>query len=297
MQDVALAVVGVDVLDRDERLVGVRRRSCLEIDLQHPRILLDLRRRALGQDLAVVQHRDAVRPAPSPPACRARRSGSSGSWRCGAPAPWCRGSRPRSCRRSARRGRAAAARWRARCRSRGCAARRARGWRRARPPCRARPTDVQHRLGLVDDVAIGAVVAQHAPGVPARLGGDADVLQRGGVGQDVGDLVRAGDALAARCGRAASPVMSSPLNRMRPDGRAQHAGQAVEEGALARAVRPDDGADLAALDLEVDVVERGQPAEAHGQALGAQHRCRAAPPRPVCGRRRCSVERTPSAVT
>ena len=49
-----------------------------------------------------------------------------------------------------------------------------------------------------------------------------------------------------------SPAMSSPLNRMRPDVGPQHAGQAVEEGALARAVRADDGADLAALDLEID---------------------------------------------
>ena len=66
------------------------------------------------------------------------------------------------------------------------------------------------------------------------------------------------------------PVMFSPLNRMRPAGRAQHAGQAIEERALAGAVRSDDGADLAALDLEIDVVERGQAAEADGQALGAQ---------------------------
>ena len=55
---------------------------------------------------------------------------------------------------------------------------------------------LQHGFGLLDDVAIGAVVAQHAPAVPARLRGDADVLERGGVGQDVGDLVGAGDALA-----------------------------------------------------------------------------------------------------
>ena len=165
--------------------------------------------------------------------------------RCGGPAPWCRGSRPRSCRRSARRGTGAAARWRARCRSRGCAARRARGWRPARRPCRAgRPTS-STASRLVDDVAVGAVVAQHAPAVPARLGGDAHVLQHGGVGQDVGDLVeRAMPCCEMRSG--GSPVMSSPSNRMRPDGRPQHAGQAVEEGALARAVRPDDGADLAA---------------------------------------------------
>ena len=56
-----------------------------------------------------------------------------------------------------------------------------------------------------------------------------------------------------------SPVMSSPLNRMRPEVGLQHAGQAVEERALAGAVRADDGADLAAPELEIDVVERRQP--------------------------------------
>ena len=41
----------------------------------------------------------------------------------------------------------------------------------------------------------GAVMREHAPAVPARLRGDADVFQRGGVGQDVGDLIGAGNAL------------------------------------------------------------------------------------------------------
>ena len=52
--------------------------------------------------------------------------------------------------------------------------------------------------------------------MPARLGGDAHVLQRRRIGQDVGDLVRAGDALAARSRCGGSPAMSSPSNRMRP---------------------------------------------------------------------------------
>ena len=74
----------------------------------------------------------------------------------------------------------------------------------------------QHRFRLVDDVAEVAVVAQHVPAVPARLRGDAHVFQRGGVRQDVGDLVGARDALREiRLG--GSPVMSSPLSRMRPE--------------------------------------------------------------------------------
>src|SRR5262249_13041173 len=64
-----------------------------------------------------------------------------------------------------------------------------------------------------------------------------------------------------------------------PRGGTQHAGQAVEEGALAGAVRPDDGADLALFHLKVDVAERAQPAEAHRHALGAQHVRRAFPGR------------------
>ena len=53
------------------------------------------------------------------------------------------------------------------------------------------PTDVQHGAGAVEHVGERAVVAQEAPGVAARLGGDAHVLEHGGAGQDVGDLVRA----------------------------------------------------------------------------------------------------------
>ena len=135
----------------------------------------------------------------------------------------------------------------------------------------AQPDLLQHRLGLVHDVGKGAVVAQHAPAMAARLRGDADVFQHARVGQDVGDLVGAGD-----------PLLRDPVGRQPGDviaveqdpagGRPQHAGQAVEEGALAGAVRADHGADLVAPDREIDPVQRGQPAEAHGQPLGAQDR-------------------------
>ena len=68
-------------------------------------------------------------------------------------------------------------------------------------------------------------------------------------------------------------------------GRPQHAGQAIEERALARAVRPDDGADFAALHLEIDLVERRQSAEADGQHFGAQDRSRLRLPGSTPGRR------------
>ena len=48
------------------------------------------------------------------------------------------------------------------------------------------------------------------------------------------------------------PVMSSPSKKMRPEVGRRHAGKAIEERALARAVRPDDGANFAAVDLEID---------------------------------------------
>ena len=110
---------------------------------------------------------------------------------------------------------------------------------------------LQHGLRLVDDVVEVGVVGQHAPGVAARLGGDAHVLERRGIGEDVGDLVGAGDALLRDAvGGQAGDVLA--VEQDAPGGRADDAGQAVEEGALAGPVRPDDGADLAALDLEID---------------------------------------------
>jgi len=53
----------------------------------------------------------------------------------------------------------------------------------------------QHGLRLADEVAVGTVVREHAPTVRARLAGNAHILQGGGVGQDVGDLVGARDPL------------------------------------------------------------------------------------------------------
>src|SRR5207244_10530202 len=126
---------------------------------------------------------------------------------------------------------------------------------------------------LLDDVSVSAVVGQQAPPVATRLSGDADILERGGVGEDVGDLIRSGDAAVG------DPVGREPGNlaAIEPDaagGRAQHAGQTVERRALAGPVRSDNRANLLARDLEVDLVERGQPAKTDGQILGTQDRYR-----------------------
>src|SRR5262249_57855399 len=48
------------------------------------------------------------------------------------------------------------------------------------------------------------------------------------------------------------------------------AGDDVEEGGLARAVRPDEADDLAVVDVEIDRIERNEPAEAAGQAAAGE---------------------------
>src|SRR5207249_79190 len=47
----------------------------------------------------------------------------------------------------------------------------------------------------IDDIGVRPVMAEQAPRMVTRLGGDPDVLAHRGAGQDVGDLVRAGDGL------------------------------------------------------------------------------------------------------
>ena len=74
------------------------------------------------------------------------------------------------------------------------------------------------------------------------------------------------------------PVMSSPLNRMRPE-----VGRSTPVRQLKKVLLPAPFGPMIARisprrDFEVDVVERGQTAEADGQALGAQHGVRFASP-------------------
>ena len=54
--------------------------------------------------------------------------------------------------------------------------------------------------------------------------------------------------------------------------RCADAGDDVEESGLACAVRADEPEDLAMRDIDADVVERGDPAEAHGDALEVERR-------------------------
>ena len=77
--------------------------------------------------------------------------------------------------------------------------------------------------------------------------------------------VRAMPSWLILCGLV--PAISWPLKRIVPDGRRVDAGHRVEAGGLAGTVGADQAEDLAPLDLEVDVVERDDAAEAEGDVV------------------------------
>src|SRR5262249_40102263 len=89
------------------------------------------------------------------------------------------------------------------------------------------------------------------------------------IGKDVGDLIRASDPfLRNPVGR--KPCDIAAIERDLAGNGSQHPRQAVKKRALAGAVGPDDGADLAALHREIDLVESGQTAKADRQILSPQ---------------------------
>src|SRR5690606_39182191 len=57
-----------------------------------------------------------------------------------------------------------------------------------------------------------------------------------------------------------------------PLGRLVEAGDAVEDGGLACAIRPDQRGDVTAADIEGKVVDGDEAAEPHGEMLDAEHR-------------------------
>ena len=78
------------------------------------------------------------------------------------------------------------------------------------------------------------------------------------------------------------PVMSRPSNTMLARRRADLAGQHLEEGAFAGAVRADNAAQFALLDREIDIAVGYHAAIALGQTRRLQNRL---PLSPGCGRR------------
>src|SRR4051812_19892750 len=101
------------------------------------------------------------------------------------------------------------------------------------------------------------------------MGPECDILDHAHVGDDL-DMLK----------RAAEPERRGALRRLRlqriavePDlagGQRQQAGDQIEGGALAGAVRADQPDNAAALHLEADIVDGDQPAECFSRALRLQ---------------------------
>src|SRR6267378_3392560 len=119
----------------------------------------------------------------------------------------------------------------------------------------------------------------------ARLGGHAHVVEHGDLREDVGDLERLGQAEAVHAlGRQPRDVLApeadaSGVRREQPR-------DDVEEGGLAGAVRSDHREDLAGLDAEAHVRQRGQRREALGDVVDLEDHAAA--------RAREKIRRSPS---
>ena len=142
---------------------------------------------------------------------------------------------------------------------------------------RADPHELQQRHAAVDRVALLRAVALRAEQgardgrlVP-RVCADGDVLERRHVGEQADVLERPRDAasgdLVALRPDDGTPVEDDVARRRPVDARHR-----VEGGRLAGAVRADEPEDLAALDVERDVVERSEAAELHGDVAQREQR-------------------------
>ncbi len=188
-----------------------------EIDGAHGGVGGDLGGRALGEQRAVDQHRDAVWRRRRRGPCRAR---SAARRRRAAARRPCRGVRaalPPARRRPARRAAARAVGWRRRRRSRAAAACRRAGSRARCSMTSASRKRSSDRDRLVDDRAAGARAPPEfrAFGMGFRQS-EADRLQRREVGEELVDLEGARQAARARL-RRASRLMSRPSSRTWPE--------------------------------------------------------------------------------
>ena len=159
-------------------------------------------------------------------------------------------SRRGAVRRRARRAAAAPDRGTARARSRRCAAGRAAGCPPAGAASSARPTRASWRAASPNSRASSArssreiAVEQRRPR-PRRCAPIATFSITDHAGHQLHVLEAAGDARAARCGRAQAGDTLAEEARLRPALGARDAGEQVERRALARAVRADQPDDLA----------------------------------------------------
>ena len=144
------------------------------------------------------------------------------------------------------------------------------------------PMRPQLALGLAHQAALlGAVEAQHRRRdavLAAQVRAERDVLEHRHRGDHLHVLERARRRRAARSRATAAHRCARPSRRDLAARRRQHAGDEVEGGRLAGAVRADQAEDLAGPDLEADVVDRDQAAEflAHRVARRARPRRAAA---------------------
>ena len=138
---------------------------------------------------------------------------------------------------------------------------------------------------------------------------DGQVLAHREAGEQLVDLVALGEPELADVGHVHAGDVAA-LEHDRAGGRRHLAGQHLEEGRLAGAVRADDAAQLAVIDREIDVAVGDEAAVALGQAARLQDRAaiavdrvprapawrrRPAPPRPRCARRCVRRTRSPAA--
>ena len=255
-------------------------RAAPEVRLDHARVALDVRGRALGDLLAVVEHGDAVghlhhhahvvldEEDGEPRSSTSRRSSSI---RLRA-SPWVH-ARGRLVEQQQRR-----ARSRGRARSRAAAGRRRAGCARARWLCRAGRRSSRSsapRSTAAAPRSRSGAAGDHVPEAErsAACMPDQHVLD-GGHAREQADVLEGaadaerGDLVGAQPERRGVPAEGhgALLGHVDP-------GEDVEERRLAGPVGPDDRGDVPFLEREVDRVQGGQPAEAlaHGPGLEQRH--------------------------
>ena len=103
--------------------------------------------------------------------------------------------------------------------------------------------------------------------------GRLQVLEYGELRKDVGSLKRASDAHAADAVRRRAGDVAAVEQHLAAIG-AQMAGDQVEKGRLAGAVRPDHCGDLAGRDGEADPADGGEAGERLAQVAHLKHRVR-----------------------
>ena len=141
--------------------------------------------------------------------------------------------------------------------------------------------ELNHFLGFLACldfcIARGRGEQQVLPEAALALGVSADqqVVQHRGMLKQFDVLKRAGNAqpchrLRQLLGQPDQALRSQVIDLAR-GGRVDAADQ-VEHGCLACAIGPDQGEDLARLDIKADLVDRQHPAKAHAQIVGGQKR-------------------------